>query len=479
MIGNNFYCKLFFVLIPFLNEIPLLAPYFNPMMKIGLVIGALYILYDLFHDRTILKTACIVPAVALILFVSIGTLLHYDSPRFKMNIIEIAYVVVSLLVLFPTSSKRNHYRELSVINYLSVGFITIASAISVVLFFARVSITYTFNDFSSYQIGVFNGRLVGLFRTSTYPTAAIVVFCALIQLFMNKTVLQKQRCWQNKLLIISIIINVEDSILQNSKGIFISFAGGLLVLVFFAAYRFLSAKQAKPRTLLNGAAAFGIGGAAVGASYGFLALIRQLNFWIADLIEGIKDYLSKRPEIIEHPESSAPIFVDRVVDERYGLLTGRPYVWKTGLLKALDQPLFGYGPYTLSDNIFPFEGSTEKLAHFHNFFVQTLVSGGFCGLIAFLALTLCCICRLVKALFVQHSRNDYLPFLAICSLLVFIFIINMADTTILFMTKHSGFIFFIYLGYAMALVGAEKSFKIDRPAQWLDSLFSKSKKAGD
>ncbi len=478
IIGNNFICKLFFVLIPFLNEIPMLTPHFNPMMKFGLVIGAIYILYDLFHNRNILKTPCIVPAVALILCLCIGTAIHFRSEQLRMNLIETAFTIVSLLVLFSPGKAGKEYKELSIINYILVFLTTVASAFSIYLFFAGVSRTFVFHDYS-YSIGVFNGRLVGIFRNSIYPTAAIAVFCAFIQIFINKTVLEKKRYWPNILLIISIVINTEVFVLQNSKGIFISFAGAILVFFLCVVYRFLSAKQAQPRTLLNGAAGFGIGGAAVGISYGMLTLTRELNFFIAELIEKLKAQKPQLPQIPTPMPPTNPIFTDRVVDERYGFMTGRPYVWKTGLQKALEQPLFGYGPYTLTNDIHPFPGSTEQLSHFHNIFVHTLVSGGILGLIAFTTLTVYCVCRLLKVLFTQTQRKDYLPFLAICALLVFIFISNMADTTILYMTKQSGFIFFIFLGYAMTLCNTEKTFKVDFPARWLDSLLSKNKKAGD
>lgn len=526
-IGNNFYCKLFFVLVPFLNEIPVLTPYVNPMMKIGLVIGALYILYDLFHDRNILHTACIVPAVVLILSVAIGSLMHRNSPYFRMNLIELAYTIVSLMVLFTAVANGKEYKELSIINYLSVIGITAASAVSLYLVLKGVNFTCSFNG-QEYSLGVYNGRLVGVFRNSIYPTAAIGVFCALIQIFINNAGQSKHRYWLNALLITSIVINTEVYVLQYSSTIYVSLAGAAFVFIFFVAHHMISRFMKKPRTLLSSVISFGLGGISVGATFASMSLIRNLNIRITDMIaqrkaanaaqsttptptappteppteppttmpdiiEDIIDPLATDPEFVEqiteppfeHPvivEQTKPsplIFEERVVDERYGLLTGRPYMWKTGIKSAMEQPLFGYGPYTFSNSIRPFEGSTEQISHFHNIFVHTLVSGGIIGLLAFSLLALFCVCRLVKALFTQTDRKDYLPFAAICALLVFIFILNMADTTILFMTKHSGFIFFIYLGYAMTLVGAKKPFKLDLPAVLLDKLLSKNKKAGD
>ena len=73
-ISNNIFCKLFFIVIPLLNEIPVLTPVFNPFMKVGILIGLLFIFTDLFRGRTILKTAGIVPAALLVIFVLIASL---------------------------------------------------------------------------------------------------------------------------------------------------------------------------------------------------------------------------------------------------------------------------------------------------------------------------------------------------------------------------------------------------------------------
>ena len=189
-ISNNILCKLFFIVIPLLNEIPVLTPVFNPFMKVGILIGLLFIFTDLFRGRTILKTAGIVPAALLVIFVLIGSLLHFQSEQFKMNLIELCYIAISFFVLYPVSNSLNReklFGEITLINCAFVGLVTAASVISLILFFLKVNASYIFNNYE-YHLGVFNGRLVGIFRNSIYPTATIAMFCAVIQYLVNRKI---------------------------------------------------------------------------------------------------------------------------------------------------------------------------------------------------------------------------------------------------------------------------------------------------
>ena len=59
--------------------------------------------------------------------------------------------------------------------------------------------------------------------------------------------------------------------------------------------------------------------------------------------------------------------------------------------------------------------------------------------------------------------------LAIAGLMAFLVLINVVDTTLLFMIKHSGFVFWIYLGYGVRLWQDREPSKVDRPLRTLDA----------
>lgn len=475
-IFTSFNCKLIFLIIPFLNEIPLLMPVFNPLMKGGMFFAAAYIIYDLFTRRETFKMSFILPSIILIASIFIGTALNYSSPQLKMNIIELLYVITSLIVLLQVPenyTKEQCYKEIRIINFILIVLITITSVVSLIMYYSKITFEITYNNYT-YRMGVYNGRLVGLFRNSIYPTAAIGTICGFVQLFVNREYYNLKSCAKNKLIVASIIINANVTLLQNSKGIFI----GLLCAVFFVLF-FVFAKYEKlyfirKRPLPIQITAAVMGGGAGAAVVRLAALIgKKINYCILFLISFFSDKFSNNGEAYKKIGDNVKEYMERTVGEQYGMLTGRPYIWMTGLKSFLKQPLFGYGPYTLADTIRPYEGSTEQISHFHNILIHTLVSGGVIGLTAFLVITVCSAVVLIKSLWKNSSRKDYIAFVLMISMIVFMFVINMADTTILYMTKHSGFVFFIYLGYILALSGEKREFIFDRPIRILGEKIAK------
>ena len=79
---------------------------------------------------------------------------------------------------------------------------------------------------------------------------------------------------------------------------------------------------------------------------------------------------------------------------------------------------------------------------------------------------------LARFAFTKWREPDHTAFILLMSLLAFLLVINQGDTTILFMLKHSSFVFFIYLGYAVALAAPKKPSPLDAPARTVDRLFN-------
>ena len=188
ILGNNIFCKIFFVTIPLLNEIPVLMPYLNSVVKLGLVLAVVYLVADLITNRQTLRTHFIVPISVFLFALFMGCLLNIRAQLARMNIISFFYTVSTFLVLFPVSRRKSEdqiRKEFSIINLILSVSITVISLISLVMFFAKIQTVYTFNG-HSYRLGFYNGRLVGLLRNSIYPTFAIGFFCCLIQLMFNR-----------------------------------------------------------------------------------------------------------------------------------------------------------------------------------------------------------------------------------------------------------------------------------------------------
>lgn len=477
VLSNNFYCKLFFLILPFLNEIPLLMPYLNPVMKFGLVLAVVYLLSDLVTFRQTLRMHYIVPVVFFLLAGLISCVLNLKSEQASMNIISFFYNACTLLVLFPVSSWKTPdeiHKEFATVNLVLLLMISVSAAISLIMFFGKIQIKVFYSNYE-YCMGYHSGRLVGLLRNAIYPTFAIGIFCGLIQLALNRR--KGNSHWLMKTLLgTSILINLVALVLQQSKGLSI----GMYCAVFFIGLCIVYRARRLPGRILNlrGGArlALGVpsGAVATGVFYGFEKLI----FFFSGKLVALITFLTTKP----NADGTKPS-IDQVIDEvgdyigrdeisdKYGAMTGRPYVWGKGLSWFMEKPLFGHGSHTLANYVHPYEGSKEQLTHFHNIFIQTLVSYGIVGFAGFVLLVVLVVTKLLKKLFCEQDNENLSVLIMASALIVFLFVTNMADTTILYMFKHSGYVFFIYLGYILYDCGGEAC-AIDRPihklADWID-----------
>lgn len=477
VLSNNFYSKLFFLILPFLNEIPLLMPYLNSLMKFGLVLAVVYLLSDLVTFRQTLRMRYIVPVAVFLLAGLISCVLNLKSEQASMNIISFFYNACTLLVLFPVSSWKTPEqirKEFAAVNLILLIMITVSSAISLVMFFGKIQIKVLYSNYE-YCMGYHSGRLVGLLRNAIYPTFAIGIFCGLIQLALNNK--KGNSPWYIKVLLgISIAINLIALVLQQSKGLSI----GMYCALFFIGLCLVYHAKRLPGRIwhLSGGArlALGVpfGAVCTGAFYG----LEKFIFFCSGKLVALITFLTSKP----NANGTKPS-IDQVIDEvgdyigrdeisdKYGAMTGRPYVWGKGLSWFMEKPLFGHGSHSLANYVRPYEGSKEQLTHFHNIFIQTLVSYGLAGFVGFALLVVLVVAQLLKKLFCEHNDEDLSVLIMASALVVFLFVTNMADTTILYMFKHSGYVFFIYLGYILYDCGGEAC-AIDRPihklADWID-----------
>lgn len=475
ILSDNIFCKIFFVTLPLLNEIPVLMPYLNSVVKLGLVLAVLYLAADMITNRQTLRMHFIVPIAVFLFALLMSCLLNIRSPLSSMNIISLFYTVATMLVLFPVSRRKTEdqvRKEFSIINLFLAVSITAISAVSLAMFFAKIQIVYTFNSYV-YRLGFNSGRLVGLLRNSIYPTFMIGFFCCLIQLLLNREWGKKSKT-ADILLLIAALVNFLAFVLQQSKGLRIGFYCSAVMVGLVAAYQYLPAVLAKGRRLhpvLRSSGSVVAGGILSAVAYGLVegayTLSKSIVIWFT--IAQSEDVTGDHNEIID---DVTDYFERDEISDKYGAMTGRPYVWSKGLSYFLEKPIFGYGTHTLANEVHPYDGSKEQLTHFHNVFVQTLVSCGIVGFIPFVIIVALSVLRVLKALFAPVIRKGFPVLMMSAAMIVFLIVVNMADTTILYMMKHSGYVFFIYLGYILHYCGGESS-KLDKPAvmlaDWLDA----------
>ena len=107
ILSNNIFCKIFFLTIPLLNEIPVLMPYTNSIVKFGLVLAVIYLLADLITNRQTLRITFIVPIAVFLFALFMSCVLNIRSELASMNVYSFFYTVCTFLVLFPVSRKKS------------------------------------------------------------------------------------------------------------------------------------------------------------------------------------------------------------------------------------------------------------------------------------------------------------------------------------------------------------------------------------
>lgn len=461
--------KLFFVVVPFLCELPLLMPYLLSWQKLGLVWAAALLIRDIFRNRRMLRMRYAVWIWPFLICCGMTVLLN-RSASLRMNAIEFCYTTATLLMLYPVPGRRDKERflkELSVLSY-TLSFLTAVTAtIAIGMFVVQMHTTVTFHGVT-YHLGVFLNRLVGLYRNAIYPTSAIGLFAAVIQLVINHSRRARARTPRmiTVLLWYAILVNFITVALQNSRGLFIGLTGALVLgAVLYClrgrSSRFLREKPLPLRSAVACVVAVCVAGGLALATLGTRELFARVPVW----------YVQMTGHVTEESETwldEGEIDMNREEkDETLGVLTGRQLLWKQGFSYFAEKPFFGYGPFTLSDELRLTETNNQQISHFHNIFVQALVSNGLLGFV-FLALLLGCGgFYLLRQYWQQQDMPGHDVLVAVLMLLAFLLIINQADTTILYQTKHSGFVFWIYTGYAVALASDNQPFALDAPLQRL------------
>lgn len=483
LLTDPFGVQVYFILFSFLTEIPVAMAHVQFWKKVGLLWAAVVILYDLFTKRRCLKAHFALPVLGLLAAYAVTVVgVWVDHPAaFQETYLDWFCSAVTLLVLYPptTEDREMGLQRLRVLNWLLVALTSVAALVGLGMFALQYG-GYFHSDITNYDypIGFVNRRLTGLYRNAIYPTALIGVMTAAVEW----TLLRGRSVGRRVLLAVSVVVNVLHIVLANSRGITYSLALFAALLVFFLLRRRLSSRKLWLRW---GAS---LAGAAVVASLllGLAPVMRRAMAYVPPRLQSLTDTVQP-PDAVETPSEDtidgevapedsegvepvdpmAPVDVDREVPEYYGALTGRPIIWRQGLEFFSENPWIGYGPYALKNDIRISETSSERLSHFHNIFVQSLVSVGVLGSIFFFVLLAGAVWRVLRGLLSGTPCRQYAVLVGLGAMLAALLFLNLADTTIFFLSKNSEFVFWSYLGYAL-LLADDKPLRLDAPVRWLD-----------
>lgn len=433
---NPINLKVFFILIPLLLEIPIFIPILNPYFKIGLVWAALFLLYDIFHEKRLIQIKGSRYLIAFILTYIISIFLNRKI-QLKMNLIGLFYIITIFFVLLIPTKKPLIKNEIRKLNLIIIKITGVVSTMGLLLYAIQF-----FNDFTYlntvYRIGFYSNRLIGFYRGVTTPITAIAIMVSVIQLTIVYQEKSQDYIWP----VYTLMINFIHTGLSNSKGIFIGLYVFIGVFVFFLTYGSFLTKNLWKKLAFSAILIF-VSVFLVNSTFKITRTVASHVPYRLNQIYNFSDDDTLKDE---------PIDLDREVSDDYDVFTGRPHIWKLGLERFTKKPVFGYGAYTTAKTIsLPF--SDQSFSTYHNFYIHTLVSAGILGFISLMSFILIKVYKTLQYLLTHNIKDDnYLLISSISAMLAFYAVTNMGETTILYMNKFSEFVFWIYLGYVSSYI---------------------------
>lgn len=460
------------------------------LLFVMLGLGAVCLIYDLLTNRKFLKAQGMFWLICFMIVFAVSVVLNFKR-GLNFNAASWGYTVIALLLLYPDyygKTKERALFELSVLNNIFIAMTTVLSTISIGMFLCLYHKEVVFGN-QKYAMGWSQNRLFGLYSNTGYMITALALAIIVLQVAVTRARGKKIGFLYGFFLCYTSLFNFMSMCLENAKGAFIS----LLAFVFIAVMLSL-AKQIFVKKNLSTVKSAVIGTVAAALSVAVLfgvitvsrkglsylpSLYRSLGgeFYIDGDIDAFfekdpdKDPEANPEEDPEKDDKLVSVEIDRNVDESYGAFTGRTVIWKFGLEQFVQKPIFGYGPQSHRDTFIV----DNYLRHFHNLIIQTIVSVGTVGSVFIFAFFAAMLIFLFKNIFAHIKLNDkyYYVFAVLLAILGMFAVNSMAEVTILFITRFSMFLFWIYLGYIQIFADGGKPFKTNKITEKIDLFIEK------
>lgn len=452
--------------------------YCYKLMFIMLGAGAVLLIYDLFTKRKFLKARGMFWLIGFMIVFAVSVVLNYKT-GLNLNAASWGYTAIALLLLYPDSLDKTKERslfELSVLNNIFIAMTAVLSTVSIGMFLCLYHKEVAFGD-QKYAMGWSQNRLFGLYSNTGYMITALALAITVLQIAVTKAKGKKIGRLYGFFLIYTSVFNFMSMCMENAKGAFISlFAFAFIAVMFSVAKKIFEKKNLSTvKSVAAGAVAAVL---SVAVLFGAITVSRKGFSYLPSIYHSLggEFYQEKSPETPavlpeeNEEEKIVGVEIDRNISESYGFFTGRTVIWRFGLQQFKQKPIFGYGPQSHRD-VFIVD---NYLRHFHNLIIQIIVSVGVVGSVFIFAFFEILVIYLLKRLFLHIKKDDkyYYVFVMLTAVLGMLAVNSMAEVTILFITRFSMFIFWMYLGYIQVFADDSKKLKTDLITEKIDLLIA-------
>lgn len=473
--------KLLTVVMFFLLIFPPFKPVVDGLVKIVLVWGGIQLVADLLTRRNCLRARHAVWLILLLAVQAITILLNYTA-GFKENLSNLCYTALGMLVLYPNDegqSRENLLREIWVVSWVYIAFCAVGSLLSLGMLIADYSATFEYGGVL-YYIGLERGRLFGVFSNPNLPASAIALAVCCLQVLLCRDIAKKR--WalpvQYTLLGICAFLNLLYLMLSQSRGSLIAFAAFLLVFLFFLFRKTIFSRLKS--LALSSTVSLAVSAAVLAAAVFAYPVAMQAGDQLMILYQQQREQaaesespaLSAKANLISLSRTNSTTSFPRSVGMPAGVngrlqanrlsiiirpeneedfTTGRVELWKQGIERFLEKPVWGYGNTGSLEGVMQDSG---QALHFHSLFIHSLAAGGAMGTAA-LGIVLCAMVLSMGRFIWKNRRatgfrNGYLYVLI--ALFALYMVNNLVEVYLIYRVSLPHFIFWIYMGYLLSLI---------------------------
>lgn len=485
-IFNAFTNRIFFTAVYLITSIlwyfPLISSYFKFPMKLTFLWGIFIIAYDFFTKRVMFTGY---KSFLLVLFgISYLMTILTNMDNMYTGIKQFIYNGILIYVVYAFSSDKTEeeYRKwLTVINDIIAAIILVASFVSIVMFIARFTYTFSRGDMTFAQ-GIYYNRLHGVYTSANTGAIFSVLCIALIGVIysFDKPHFKKFKVYY----IINIIVQFNYYSLTLSRGGKWMTVAALLATSLIFAYPYFMRHRKKVVAVVLSVLFFAVTYTAV---WGLTFAARNTMLFLNNSIYSQRGTSHGENE---EDEKDNTIELERVDSEKE-MTNGRLTIWQAGLAILKQKPLFGvcdadiYFGDELTASIEESKLTENNISelkrangYMHNAVVQIVVCSGIIGLLIFIAFAATVALKYIRSLISFYGTETYSS-LAVIFVLLCMLVSQIASEAHILFNRQDPYatLFWLYLGFGMFIIKNNRSernsrnlFVCDTPYQVMNSI---------
>ncbi len=414
----------------------------NITMILTVLLGCAIILFNVSDIKVYIKQKDFLLLILFLVSYITSMILNYKY-AFGENIKCLVWLIFQIYIIYMSSLNRTYQEiknEFKIISLIWIWIISITNFIGCMMFFGKINlIVDSSNGFK--RIGFYWSRLWGLYDDPNQG-ALFSVIAIYFALFLLRILKSKILLW------ISIIINSMFIVMSDSRTGVLCLAIGGAVYVFFI---YFSKKKYTRAFLLAVSVMMGISFVNKPMQEIFSRISNKLDVSIETnepVVENIDKIEMGREELSKDPSNR------------------RFSIWKSGIELFKERPIIGLGKYSYTPYALEHMPETyivnndfQKFTSMHNLIVEILVSQGILGLCIFI----CCVFYYISYIVRRYAiiiGSKKCSFYLLCFVIVVTNVLAaMMMPTLLYINSPATYIFWLCLGYFMAMLKAESCIK--------------------